>query len=61
MTQKAGIKVQFPSSCYEKPYMRVPEAEAVAPVLNIILRLYDDQDLYNEYVARAHHVGCTFV
>jgi FkbM family methyltransferase len=46
MVQDAGIIVEFPNECYEKPYDRFPKPELLLPVIERIERLYDDPHYY---------------
>jgi FkbM family methyltransferase len=50
MVQDAGIIVEFPKECYEKPYDRFPKPELLLPVIERIERLYDDP-LYYQYMS----------
>lgn len=54
-----GITINFPEVCYEKPYNRLPTMELLMPLMEQIIRFYDDENFYNDYVARARHVGET--
>ena len=55
-----GIKLALPPECYEKPYKNLPTEAGLKPLIeDIILRFYDDEAFYADYVARAYHVGQT--
>ncbi len=59
MLGNGGIKVQFPEECYEKPYTSFPKLAILEPLVQKIIQFYDDEDFYNEFIARAEHVGKT--
>lgn len=55
--QDGGIKIKFPPKCHEKPYTNVPTEQALEGVVIQIIRLYDDQAFYDNYVSKAKKVG----
>lgn len=57
MIGNAGIAFDFPVACYEEPYQHLLSDEELQPLLNAVIRLFDDEDLYQEYVDRAWQVG----
>ncbi|MGP9768036.1 glycosyltransferase [Halomonas sp. AOP13-D3-9] len=57
MIGNAGIAFDFPVACYEEPYQHLLSDEELQPLLNAVIRLFDGQDLYQEYVDRAWQVG----
>jgi glycosyltransferase involved in cell wall biosynthesis len=57
MIQDGGIRLQLPPECHVAPYTRLPELPAVAALADAIVALFDDADLYADYVARAYRVG----
>jgi glycosyltransferase involved in cell wall biosynthesis len=59
MIGNGGITVNFPEACYEKPYNRLPTMELLMPLVERIIQFYDDEALYNDYVAKARLVGVT--
>jgi len=59
MIQDGGIKVRFPEACYQAPYLQIPEQEHLAPMVDIIIRMYDDPAFYDNYAQRALKVGRT--
>jgi len=59
MIGSGGLKLKLPEVCYEKPYTSLPQLELLQPLVEKIIQLYDNEALYNDYVARARHVGDT--
>jgi len=57
MIEDGGIKLQFPHSCYQKPYTTLPKAEFFESLLAEIIRLYDDADYYAAYAEKARQIG----
>lgn len=57
MVQDAGISIEFPSACYEPPYDKFPKPELLAPVIERIERLYDDQEYYEIMSKKAIEVA----
>ncbi|MBN1662017.1 MAG: glycosyltransferase [Deltaproteobacteria bacterium] len=57
MIGDGGIKLQLPPACYEKPYNTLPKSELLDPLIERIIRLYDDDVLYETLAARALAVG----
>jgi len=57
MIGDAGFKVKFPKSCHESPYTEVPVSTALQPIIDKIIQLYDDEELYQSYVSKAVRVG----
>jgi len=59
MIGNGGMKIQLPEACHEKPYTSLPKLALLQPLVDRIIQLYDDEVFYNDYVARARHVGET--
>ena len=57
MMEDAGFKVEFPPQCYEAPYTQLPSDEFMRPVVDVLVRFYEDEAFYAEYVKRALRVG----
>ena len=57
MMEDAGFKVEFPPRCYETPYTQLPTDEFMRPVVDVLVRFYEDEAFYAEYVRRALRVG----
>ncbi len=57
MIDDAGISFKFPTPCYESPYKHIPEQSELQNLFETIVRLFDDQNYYNDYVKRAQRVG----
>ncbi|MFZ4480543.1 MAG: glycosyltransferase [Rhodoferax sp.] len=57
MMVDAGFKVEFPPACYEAPYTQLPSEEFMKPVVDVLVRFYEDEPFYAEYVGRAYRVG----
>lgn len=52
-----GIKLDFPTDCYEAPYSKVPSPELLEPLIACIERFHDAPDFYQMFVDRALQVG----
>jgi len=52
-----GIVLDFPAICHEKPYQYIPTPAELQPLFDAVIAFYDDQALYDDYVARAQRVG----
>ena len=59
MVENAGIKINFSEEFFKPPYLRVPSPESLAPIVDLIIRMYDDKAFYDGCVARAFKVGQT--
>lgn len=59
MMQNGGLKIEFPENCYESPFTNLPLLEILQPLVDRLIQFYDDEALYQAYVARAYHVGQT--
>jgi glycosyltransferase involved in cell wall biosynthesis len=59
MVRGAGVVLKLNSIYHEKPYALVPGDEALLPLLERLIQLYDDEVFYAEMVARAQRVGQT--
>jgi FkbM family methyltransferase len=57
MIKEGGIKLVLPKECYEKPYNKLPKMDLLLPLIDVICKLYDDEDLYKNYCNRAYKVG----
>jgi glycosyltransferase involved in cell wall biosynthesis len=59
MIQDGGLKIKLPDDLHEKPYTRLPKSELLQPLIDRIVQFYDNEELYQQYVERARHVGKT--
>lgn len=57
MIQDAGIVIDFPEECYEKPFNKFPKPALLDPIVERIERMYDDPVYYDYMVKRAQDVG----
>lgn len=57
MIDAAGIAFDFPAACYKEPYQHLLSDEELQPLVEAVTRFFDDEDLYQDYVARAWQVG----
>jgi len=57
MIRNAGIHIKLPEACYVKPYDQLPNLELLQPLVEKIIRLYDDESYYQSLVERAYRVG----
>ncbi|MFS8152575.1 glycosyltransferase [Vreelandella titanicae] len=57
MIGNAGIAFDFPEACYKEPYQHLLSDEELQPLLDAVIRMFDDEDIYQEYVAHAWQTG----
>ncbi|WP_447527717.1 FkbM family methyltransferase [Vreelandella sp. TE19] len=57
MVGEAGIAFDFPAQCYEEPYQQLLSEEELQPLFDAAVAFFDDEALYQDYVARAFSVG----
>ncbi len=57
MVQNAAIRLHLPPECYEQPYNKLPKLNALDSLIDLLIRVYDDSDFYDNLVAKAHLVG----
>lgn len=57
MIRNAGIHIKLPEACHVKPYDQLPHLELLAPLVEKIIKLYDDEVYYQSLVERAYRVG----
>lgn len=57
MMEDAGFKVEFPAECYVAPYTQLPSTEFLTPLVDVLVRFYEDETFYADYVQRALRVG----
>ncbi|WP_165771508.1 glycosyltransferase [Vreelandella nigrificans] len=57
MIDGAGIAFDFPKVCYEEPYQHLLSEEELQPLVDAVISFFDDEALYQDYVARAWQVG----
>jgi len=57
MIANAGIVLELPAECHEPPYNRLPQGDLLQPLVDAIIKLYDDEPYYQKMVARAKAVG----
>ena len=43
MVEDAGIKINFSEEFFKAPYLLVPATEQLAPIVDLIIRMYDDK------------------
>ncbi|NMW22528.1 MAG: tetratricopeptide repeat protein [Chlorobiaceae bacterium] len=59
MMGNGGFKLKLPDACHKEPYTSIIKPELLQTLAERIIQLYDDEAYYDEYVARAWHVGET--
>ena len=59
MVQDAGVKLQLPPEMFEAPFLKLSSLKGLEPLVDVILKFYDDQSLYDAYVKRAYQVAKT--
>jgi glycosyltransferase involved in cell wall biosynthesis len=59
MIGDGGIKVNLPETCYRKPYTELLLPVHIALFTEHIVRFYNDENFYSDYVDRARHAGET--
>ena len=59
MIGNAGIRFDVPDACHKKPFVTLPGMDLLEPVVDRIIRLYDDEELYAVFVSRAFEVART--
>ncbi|UYG00428.1 glycosyltransferase [Halomonas sp. GD1P12] len=57
MVDEAGIAFDFPEQCYEEPYQHLLSEQELQPLFNAAVAFFDDEALYQKYVAQAFSVG----
>ncbi|WP_447957141.1 glycosyltransferase [Vreelandella sp. EE7] len=57
MVGEAGIAFDFPAPCYEEPYQHLLSEEELQTLFDAAVAFFDDEALYQDYVARAFSVG----
>lgn len=57
MIGDAGIAFDFPDECYKEPYKHLLGDDELQSLFDAVIRFFDDEDLYQHYVARALQVG----
>ena len=57
MIGNAGIAFDFPDACYQEPYQHLLGDEELQPLADAVIRFFDDEALYQDYVERAWQVG----
>ncbi|MFS8175263.1 glycosyltransferase [Vreelandella titanicae] len=57
MIGDAGIAFDFPDECYKEPYQHLLSDDELQPLVDAVISLFDDEELYLDYVARAWQVG----
>lgn len=57
MMQNGGLVLKFPPECHVKPFTHIPKIETLKPLVDLLIRLYDDQSYYNDLVLKAYSVG----
>ena len=57
MVGDSGVVLNLPQPCFDKPYNKVPSLKQLEPLAEMIIRMYDDEPFYQQYVARAFVVG----
>jgi glycosyltransferase involved in cell wall biosynthesis len=59
MIRDAGVRLQLPAACYERPYNKLPQAKDLEELAARLQRFFDDEAHYQEYVSRARAIGST--
>lgn len=59
MVQDAGVKLELPPEMFEAPFLKLSSLKGLEPLVDVILKFYDDRTLYDAYVKRAYHVAKT--
>lgn len=54
---EGGICLELPENFYEDPYNKLLPAESLQQIANILIRWYDDADVYRTYCERALTAG----
>ncbi|MFB9866138.1 glycosyltransferase [Vreelandella sulfidaeris] len=57
MIGNAGVAFDFPHACYEEPYKHLLSETELQPLADAVTNFYDNELLYQDYVARAWQVG----
>ena len=57
MMDNAGYRIEFPPECLVSPYEQMPSETFLAPVIDVLVRFYEDPDFYVGYVERAFRVA----
>ncbi|MCT8469811.1 glycosyltransferase family 4 protein [Chromohalobacter canadensis] len=57
MIQDGGIIIDLPAECFDKPYDHVPSNEALEPIIENIISLFDDEAHYDRIADNAKSVG----
>lgn len=53
----AGFLLELPDECYKIPFTKIPKPAVLEKLLDYIISIYDDQEMYSKYVERAYEVG----
>jgi len=57
MIGDAGIRLYLPDVCHEAPYDHLPGNDLILSLARKIIRMYDDEKLYESYVSKAYAAG----
>lgn len=57
MVGNAGLFLEMPEECHQKPYDKLPSLDSLQPLADRIVELYDDEGKYKVYVERAREVA----
>jgi glycosyltransferase involved in cell wall biosynthesis len=57
MLGDAGLKINFPTICYEKPYTNLPKLDLITQIVDWIIQIYIDDSKYQVYVNKAKVVA----
>ena len=57
MIEDGGIKLKLDPDLHQPPYQKIPKVELLAPLVERLIALYDDEALYRSYCERAAAVG----
>lgn len=57
MVQNAGICLKLPFECHEKPFTKLPKMETLEPLVDTLIRIYNDQSYYIDMVSKAYKIG----
>lgn len=57
MIQDGGVVLELPEQCHQEPFTEVPLPEILQPLVDMIIKLYDDDKAYEVLSEKAYTVG----
>lgn len=57
MVGEGGWVVELPEACFVEPYQYLLNDKELEPLFNAVISLFDNEQLYQEYVQNARYVG----